>query len=117
MKISLSETRTKLAEAHDQAEAIDQYLQEIIREFRRFGDRNIGFLTNLKTSYVEVTSGLANVEFTVTHGLGVIPFMHISNVDVGGVIYDSRRVDWTSTAIYLKCTAAAAAVRCLVLGQ
>lgn len=97
---------------------ISSAITRIVDELRRFGDRNIGFLTNLKTSYVEVTSPAgANTEFTVTHGLGVIPFMHISNGDANGVIYDSRRTSWTSTAIFLKCTGSSVAIRCLVLGR
>ena len=55
-------------------------------------------------------TGNINTEFTVTHTVGAVPigFLMI-NSDKGGVVYDSGTA-WTSTNIYLKCSAANAAI-------
>lgn len=49
-------------------------------------------------------TGSADVEFTVTHNLGKIPRHYLYNLDKGGVLYDSRRSEWTNEELYLKCT-------------
>lgn len=49
-------------------------------------------------------TGPADTEFSVNHMLGKIPRLYLYNCNVGGVVYDSRRADWTQSAMYLKCT-------------
>lgn len=64
---------------------------------------------------VVADTGAADTEFSVTHGLGSIPIgFLVTNIDKGGVIYDSGTA-WTTTTIYLKCSAANAAVTVFLL--
>lgn len=59
---------------------------------------------------VVADTGAADTEFIVAHLLGVVPIgFLVINIDAGGVIYDSGTA-WTATNIYLKCSAANAAV-------
>ena len=55
-------------------------------------------------------TGTADTEFSIIHHLGRAPqgFL-VLNIDKGGVVYDSGTT-WTDTKIYLKCSAANAAV-------
>jgi len=62
-----------------------------------------------------ITTPGANVEFTVTHGLGRVPTNYIWNVDQTCTVYDSRRVNWTESAMFLKCSAAGAILYLIVL--
>lgn len=60
-------------------------------------------------------TGAANVEFTVTHGVGAVPIgFLVMKIDKGGVIYDSGTA-WTATSLFLKCSAANAAVSLFVV--
>lgn len=59
--------------------------------------------------------GVADTEFTVNHNLGIKPTNYIVNVDRNAVVYDSRRVDWTDKAMFLKCTAASAVLYLIIL--
>src|SRR3990167_7274689 len=118
MRVSLPSVIPALTNSEESAKAVNTFLNALTNEFKRFADKNIDFRVNCKVVYVEVTThAVAGTEFTVTHNLGVVQFMHISNVDkTGAVIYDSRRVDWSTTEIFLKCDATSVALRILVLG-
>ncbi len=60
-------------------------------------------------------TGTINTEFSVTHTLGSIPVGYlVTKINKGGVIYDSGTA-WTSTTIYLKCSAANATVSLFLL--
>ena len=61
-----------------------------------------------------VTPGVANGEFTVEHDLGRTPINYIWNVDQNGVVYDSRRVNWTDRQLFLKCSAVSATLYLIV---
>ena len=67
-------------------------------------------------SYIATVSdtGSANSEFTVPHTLKRTPngYFVISNTK-NGTVYDGA-TSWTSTNIYLKCSAAAATVKLLI---
>ena len=52
-----------------------------------------------------ITTPAANVEFTVTHNLGIVPTRYVWNVDSNAVVYDSRRDQWTQSQMFLKCSA------------
>lgn len=55
-------------------------------------------------------TGSANTQFSVTHTLGAVPVGYIIlKNSKSGVIYDGTDA-WTSTTIYLKCSAANAAI-------
>lgn len=71
---------------------------------------------NFQAKYIDVSdTGTADTEFTVTHNLGVVPTIYVWNIDRAGIVYDSRRVDWTIEEIYLKCSVANAALKLLVM--
>ncbi len=58
---------------------------------------------------VELTvpdTGNADVEFTVQHKLGKTPRLYLYNIDRAGVVYDSRRSEWTTSEMFLKCSTA-----------
>ncbi len=60
-------------------------------------------------------TGTINTEFSVSHSLGSIPVGYlVTKINKGGVIYDSGTA-WTSTTIYLKCSAANATVSLFLL--
>jgi hypothetical protein len=69
---------------------------------------------NLSESVSIADTGIADTEFSVTHHLGRVPsgFL-ITMSDKACSCYDSGTA-WTSSAIYLKCNAASAAVKVLV---
>ena len=96
--------------------AITEYLVKLGLELGRIFGHSVDLRQNIRGKYVTATShASADTEFTVTHNLGVIPFMYIANTDEG-FVYDSRRDDWTSDEIYLKCSGTAASIRLFVLG-
>lgn len=71
---------------------------------------------NFDADIVDVSdSGSADTEFTVAHDLKKVPngFL-VFNIDKGGIVYDSG-TSWTTTAIYLKCSVANAAIKVCVL--
>jgi len=81
-----------------------------------FGDGTDGDIENASGIFQVVSdTGNADTEFTVAHGLGVAPIGFLTtNIDKGGVIYDSGTA-WDSTNIYLKCSVANAAVTLFLL--
>ena len=62
------------------------------------------FAENLQAvEYVVADSGAADAEISIRHALGKTPRIYIANTDVAANVYDSRRVDWTPEAMFLKC--------------
>lgn len=57
----------------------------------------------------------ANTEFTVNHNLGKIPAFYVWNVNANAVIYDSRRNQWTTTQMFLKCSGTTVSVVLLIM--
>ena len=96
------------------SERLRDYLKQIIDEFRRFSDKGIDLRQNCRVAYVTVTSSAADAEIAVAHNLGVTPFMYLWNIDQEGTVYDSRRSDWTSSTIFVKCSVAGASIRITV---
>jgi hypothetical protein len=74
-------------------------------------------IANLDAYYEkEKDSGDVDTEFTITHNLGRIPKIVVINVSkAGAVVRDSRRVDWTTTQLFLECNVANTLVTVLVL--
>lgn len=64
-------------------------------------------------------TGTANTEFSITHslssqGISIIPGNYfITRINKGGVVYDSGSA-WTTTKIFLKCSAANAALNIFI---
>ena len=81
-----------------------------------FGDGSGGASENVAGEFqVVADTGVADTEFSVTHTLGVAPVgFLVTNIDAGGVVYDSGTA-WTSTTAYFKCSAANAAVTLFLL--
>ncbi len=73
---------------------------------------------NIKGAPVEVTTGAANTEFTVTHNLNEIPtgFL-ILNKNKAGDFYGtpSLGTPWNTKQIYLKCSVATVTAQIFVL--
>jgi hypothetical protein len=64
---------------------------------------------------VVADTGSADTEFSISHQLGTVPIgFLVLNIDAGGVVYDSGTA-WTDTTIYLKCSAANAAVKLFLI--
>jgi hypothetical protein len=77
---------------------------------------NLTFVDNFQAKIVSVTTPAgANTEFTINHNLGVKPTAYIWNVDQNAVVYDSRRVDWTTRQMFLKCTASSVNLTLIVV--
>lgn len=67
-----------------------------------------------KTAFVDVTSGGADDEFSIEHGLGTIPIGYlVISQDRAASIYAST-TPWDTEQIYLKSTAAGAVLKVLI---
>lgn len=72
-------------------------------------------LVNQRVAEVTISdTGAANTDFEVTHNLGVVPRYYIWNIDRNGVVYKGT-TSWTTTKIYLRCSAANAQVNVIVI--
>ena len=76
---------------------------------------------NIIGTYADVAdTGLANTEFSITHGLNLIPAGYIlisSSISCNVYQQKATGTAWTSTQIFLKCDQAHAAVRLFILGH
>lgn len=76
---------------------------------------------NLNSWYVDIAdTGLANTEFSVSHGLNLIPAGYIlvsSSISCNVYQQKSTGTAWTKSAIFLKCDQAHAAIRLIILGH
>jgi|SRR3970040_898234 len=89
---------------------------EGIRQVLEACANRLTFRENLQAAEIDVAdTGGANVEFTVRHALGKTPRVYVWNIDRAGIVYDSRRVDWTEQEMYLKCSVANAALVLTIL--
>ncbi len=62
-----------------------------------------------KTAFVDASVGGAGAEFSIEHGLGVVPLGYIVvGQDTAGSVYISDGTPWDTSYIYLKATAAMA---------
>lgn len=88
-----------------------------VTDILRALDHRISPLDNWQAKVVDeiTTPGAADTEFTVNHNLGIVPTHYIANVDKNAVIYDSRRVDWTASQMFLKASAATVKLYLIVL--
>lgn len=87
-----------------------------LRDILRALSNNLSAEDNFQAKIISVAdTGTADVEFTVTHQLGKKPTFYIWNIDKAGIVYDSRRVDWTETAMFLKCSVANGALVLVVM--
>lgn len=62
-----------------------------------------------KTAFVDASSQAADAEFSIEHGLGIIPIGYIViSQDAAGSVYKSDVQPWDTSFIYLKASAAMA---------
>lgn len=83
----------------------------------RFGDSGDGDRGENISGEWQVISdtGSADTEFSVTHTLGAVPVGYfVTKTNKGGVVYASTTA-WTSSTIYLKCSAANTAITIFLL--
>ena len=105
------ETTKKNEEYRGYLDNVDTDVKNIITNMQ--GRISFGELTDGKSGEsvsgecsVVSDTGNADTEFTIAHNVGAVPLGFIvTNIDKGGVVYDSGTT-WTSTNIYLKCTTA-----------
>jgi len=96
-------------------EELVDYVGRLAEEFRKMGNDGMPIRMNKHVTYMQTTTPGANVEFTLIHNLGFIPFMYVWNVDAAATIYDSRKSSWTQTQMFLKCSVATVGASILVL--
>lgn len=90
-------------------------IEESVRLMLEGLDKRLTFDENMRAIELEnVPTGAADVEFTVVHKLGKTPHRYLYNINKGGVLYDSRKDEWTTTLMYLKCTVSDALVNLTV---
>ena len=92
------------------------HISQAINGNLRFGNvSNLVNGENISGQFVVVTTTTANTEVVVPHTLNVIPtgFL-VTGINVGGVVYSSGTA-WTSTNVYLKCSAANATINIFLL--
>jgi hypothetical protein len=82
-----------------------------------FGVNNTDRSKNIKNwRAAGTTPGVANTDFTITHGLGYIPdTILMQDTDNGGVLYRSPATPWTKTTVTLRCTTVSANYRVRVV--
>lgn len=91
-------------------------LEQTVKRILLALDSQLTIQENFRAVQMSVTSpGVANTEFTVTHNLGRTPTCYIANVDGNAVIYDSRRVNWTASVMYLKSSGATTVVHLTIM--
>ena len=75
-----------------------------------FGIDNNDPSTNIRNwKATGTTPGVANTDFTVTHGLNYVPdTILMQDTDNGGVLYRSPATAWTKTTVTLRCSTASA---------
>ena len=67
-----------------------------------------------RRQFADVTTPGADIEFSVTHGLGFVPMgFLVASQDKAGSFYNSTTA-WTTEKIFLKCSAATATLRILI---
>jgi hypothetical protein len=104
----------------DYVKSLDRDISKLFLGFKgniRFGDASDGEEGENIAGEFQVVSDTGNIdtEFSITHTLGATPLGYIvTKINKGGVIYDSGTA-WTDTTIYLKCSAANAAVTLFLL--
>lgn len=60
--------------------------------------------------FTGTTPNMADTDFTLTHGLGRIPFSIVAqDTTNGGLIYRSPATGWTTTTVTFRCTKASSA--------
>lgn len=99
-----------------------EWLRDLTIRLRRTVDGHIGFgdgleIDNMFGSWVSYTSNaVANTEDTVAHNLGLIPIgFLVFSIDKNGTVYKGPTA-WTTTNIFLKCSAASAAILLFIPG-
>ncbi len=87
-----------------------------VGDLLRAMDHRLSPLDNFqcKVMAAVVTPGTVDTEFTVEHDLGRIPMAYIWNVDKTCTVYDSRRANWTTQQLFLKCSAVSATLYLIV---
>jgi hypothetical protein len=86
------------------------YLARLLLGLKEMGRRLEGMPFNKSEEVTVADSGTADVEFSGTHHLGRVPegFL-VTKINKAGVVYQGTTA-WTTTAVYLKCSVANAAV-------
>jgi hypothetical protein len=95
--------------------ALEQELYSFSSELAQILNKGLLFADNFNAETKTITdSGVADSQNTVAHTLKRVPAgFVVLKINKGGVVYDSGTA-WTDTAIYLKCSAANAAITLLV---
>ena len=95
--------------------ALQQELQSFSMELSQIINKGLKFSDNFNAEILTVAdSGNADTELSVAHTLKRAPIGFIVlKINKAGQVYDSGTA-WTDTAIYLKCSAANAAISILV---
>ena len=119
-KSTLFNPFSEVKDAERYGRDVDRDLQNIVNCLTgriRFGTVADGARGENMSGEWQVIADTGNIdtEFSVTHTVGAVPqgFL-VTNINAGGVIYDSGTA-WTDTTIHLKCSAANAAVTIFLL--
>lgn len=85
--------------------SLSQDTDKIIQQILNALNNNLNATDNFQAKIVSVAApGVANTEFTINHNLGRTPGYYIWNIDGAGIVYDSRRANWTDKQMFLKCS-------------
>jgi len=96
----------------------DVETKEFARKLIQFLDDSLRKISGIPFNQSEALSvadtGAANVEFSITHHLGRVPNGYIlTKTNKAASLYDGSSA-WTTSTIYLKCSAANAAIELYV---
>lgn len=96
-------------------EELVKFLEQLMTNLSNIFGKAVSLTDNLDCEFIDYTSnGVADTEDTVAHTLRRVPTGFIVvNRDKAGAVYDSGTA-WTTTNIYLKCSAVSTAVKLIV---
>jgi len=120
-KISALITLPSVPDKFEEFEEVVKYLNDLtyaihtaVSDFQNEFNGKVEVVNQLIKEVSVTDTGAVDTEFTVNHNLGRIPTYYWYTINKAGIVYDSRRSEWTSTTIYLKCNVANAALKIVI---
>ena len=117
-KISALITLPPVPDKFEEFEEVVKYLNDLtyaihaaVSDFQNEFNGKVEVVNQLIKEVSITDTGAVDTEFTVNHNLGRIPTYYWYTINKAGIVYDSRRADWTISLMYLKCNQANAALK------
>lgn len=93
---------------------LSKYLRHEIELIKHEFNGRIEIINQRVATVTVSDTGNADTDFEVEHNLGIVPRFYIWNINKAGIVYKGSGT-WTATSIYLRCSAANAEVKVIVI--